>query len=1606
MADHEMAGVIVSGNRYDDLEPYMGRIYKAEPQIWGSIFPWEFPQNAGREDEESFLRGFFSEAECHMQGFRFLKQAWYCIALRNLNTRVPAVADWWWEQEDRKAYLDDDELKKWFFKPDVEPSTFFSASEMEMYGNKFLSFVIPRIQQTAKTILEQQEAEKQASDAGSNTTPADTVSDEPSLPMIAKEPSSAEHDVPATEAKASQDARVNAIPPSSAVMSHSSPVPFTHELARPRVTSNDHQFTQEFQFHPRKRGNSAGRRFSNRGSGHFQGRQPYSNGRVPQHFSPTTYQPSAQVFYAIPGRMSSRGELNFMPTGSQGQQVPGMPPHGAYVPHSFEHNPPMQHPAMNQQMPYAHGQPHPNFTPHPFTDRTNLPSANRVFSSESNFSSIDDHYQNRTGNRRNSQSSRRGKSRGYGTDRGRWSRGRNSFGASDQPLFASYDQNFNRYFSNESADMEYGPMRRRESIVSERNWRSGRDHPQAQQDDHPQKENVHSGREFAGYGEQPMPFAPRPSYHNSVGQPYKRKAEQADFLRYNPDEAFSPPMHLQTPKKPGHLQPSTPQDLSPEKSCGRNHIGAKCTYAIKLVVFNVPAKLTAEQIQGFFNQFAQVASVNVRPEVYYERQLVRLYFKNPVQARQCLLNKPARWLDGEELRVEVAKEYWDPMHKNYCPPSYHNLGPEASAQATYDSPALVVFHRSADTTPTPRGHRLEEAAGDREGSRDTTPTPSGASTPKKGKNKNKNKRNMSGYKKNRERELLRTSLEPVSEKENAHSDTASVVTAVNLRQGAKGEVPTGAGESLMVDTSALQKDGAGLDQKEKQTASKSSFTTTDDLEAWLPPPLRETEATDPQDALEETDIQDSPKDAKSSSPEQTETHASSEPTLLPKDKVEIQLPAKTQGNSEPFRKDEKAEDKAQGTSAGGSEESGEPVKEAETPSKSDEERLDDSFHTASGSPDSDKSTGDRDNISSGEAKAVSSTSLKEESSSSQPGPGINDAAQANAGVIPASSTPVSLTSVSSTPAPPEKDSKKVHVTQLPSKPTVATAPSALEKKSDTSGTKQRSISGAGAVPPTPAFSTAPNTPFVPQEIQKSYEVAMSLPSSKKIEKAEKIEEPEKIEKAEKSKGPAQTESLSLFGKKREKKPKPAKKGTVKGRPKTDGSYGSEVTSESTSRVASGAATPVPEPYFQTAMGPPDVRTGDEDTSRSDSKILETSENELKVEAKSETNTAEEVARTSLSQQVTPSKARGTLSHIFSGLFGAGQPSASNDARSDEAVSSNPSLTDTKAQPRPQETTTKPLSSTCGETDSAGKSSECAGCEPKPEVSGAEVRETQESDITSETGSLAPEAEDGAEVEVGLGISNAAAESIAGGDPKPKKEHNNKRKGKRGKHKSDVGSVDISEEASPAPRPPARPEIFRFTAGETPSPTHNRDDRSDASSYTLGRDTPTSDGQSAVVSTSGRKLPTKSADAGHLVVGKSPTWKQKKRVASPKTSENTTAIVDEQGNIIYYLEENDGSETSAQDSVSGRLVDSPPVGNGQPKRLFVYIGHGKRDDAERVQVEDSRKKMADLACEEAKRKLEIGGQGTTGGELWTLFHVACAMIDLSTASASSVSTSSD
>nr|POE79502.1 hypothetical protein CFP56_07567 [Quercus suber] len=165
------APIIVSANRYFDIKPYMDINYTENPKKWGAIFPWEFPQNATQEQEDAFLIQQFGELECNVQGFKFLKQCWYCAALHNYENRVPLVARDWRLKNESFYDLDKPAVLEAMCKDNAEPIAFF-PEEMDLYGEKFLRVVMEAIQVEARTLLATIQCSPQAAPLQQAQTPA------------------------------------------------------------------------------------------------------------------------------------------------------------------------------------------------------------------------------------------------------------------------------------------------------------------------------------------------------------------------------------------------------------------------------------------------------------------------------------------------------------------------------------------------------------------------------------------------------------------------------------------------------------------------------------------------------------------------------------------------------------------------------------------------------------------------------------------------------------------------------------------------------------------------------------------------------------------------------------------------------------------------------------------------------------------------------------------------------------------------------------------------------------------------------------------------------------------------------------------------------------------------------------------------------------------------------------------------------------------------------------------------------------------------------------------------------------------------------------------
>ncbi|KAF7191364.1 hypothetical protein HII31_07387 [Pseudocercospora fuligena] len=712
--------VIASSNRENDIRPYCDILYETDGHKWGGIMPQDYPTLPTREQEEVFLRQYFSEDEIHMQGgasgegngFRFLKQVWWSIAIYNFQVRIPLMVDWWFK--DNQDVLTD-QLSH-LLKPDATSSTFFQQPEIESCGKKFPDVVSKAIQWTLR---HGDENHPPAISAG----PVSAVSTKTEPQLAVQEPSV----TTSTELPTPKSAP---LPLKPTAQNFDTQSPWSANPTGQIRNFSDHTAPMPPQAYQQpQRGQSQRKRgsYNKRGSFHDPATfRPDFRNINPQAHAPG-YLPPPQPFmhgapYVPPNQV--RGPSfggpppvqEFVPAGVPPQPMPGPYPSGNFDPsvHGMPYPPPdqtfMPGPTGYGNYPDA-AYPQPYHQAQPFGERTNGQYFGRG-----------DYEGQKT--RRESVSSRAGKRSGYGTHNGRGnksSRGRNSIGYGDARLSLRKSSND---FNAPSEDMH--PRDRRSSVSNkyrQDSWRNTK-----------QDENA-----MPGSG--PSVEIQRPFVPQSRDLPATPASD--DWLLHN---------------------------------CTKNQIGEKCVYVNKLIVFDVPRDMPEQVIVSFFANFGPVYSVarqGTPPTIKgykYEKPLVYVNFAqdNKSQgARACLQPRPAPW---GPLRAEVPREYWDSQHDRYSQrdaagneinPRHalnrfqHGRLPSTTDQSHYPS----HFHlpagseRTLATGPQPdvttehagpqplQSHKTTNGSDD--ASEDTTPTASGAATPnrKKGKkNKNKNKK--------------------------------------------------------------------------------------------------------------------------------------------------------------------------------------------------------------------------------------------------------------------------------------------------------------------------------------------------------------------------------------------------------------------------------------------------------------------------------------------------------------------------------------------------------------------------------------------------------------------------------------------------------------------------------------------------------------------------------------------------------------------------------------------------------------------------------------------------------------------------------------------------
>jgi hypothetical protein len=1190
--------VIVSSDRSADLTPYICHIYNLDPQEWGEVLPWNFPQNASKEKEESFLRDFFDEREIHLRGFRFLKMAWYGTAMWNEKTRIPSIAHWWMEQN-REIWMDP-KMTDFILREDADLSTFFSPEEVKSYGEKLLYWVIKAIQTMFKqsrqqiasqsmqnaASVPQQDAAKQHDQQVNKA--AETTIDR-SAPPVQSSADLIKKLLDAPKPTASQDSRkMSTTPATASAKPDMEPLRKVQTMdAAPRPVGNfppAHREPYGREFPPaengrppfpynRKRGGSIGRR--------------QSNARPPRNFTQQTYYepqyyPSPQQNFAspnfVPAQPPQHPELGRMNPGGAPEYVPShVPPRAGFYgqgpqpPHPGQMNdgaqqfapPPYTHHAMQPgrtMVPSEQAIPprfdNPYYTPQhgpPTGDHANGRDANRLFSGNNNPSwSYDDGSRaTRGGKRRESNASRGSRSRGSFSGRG----GKGSRG--DHLL----DREFQ--FWPDAANQGLAPIppfntssnhfkNHRPSLADQNNWRA-RQH----QENMPPSNRVTSGppnyqQPPPGLGYQ-MPQVSQVPQMQQMSQMPPVKPYQAQFREQmaNGAQGQHPPrvasdsrpppeqrqlserrmtsswdsrlweMFLKPDPSPIHDEHSAEAKENPGRILTENFIGKDITYVCKVVVFYTPGTMTEDQVKQICEPFGKIKVLDpISPKPSYPPAVKPpvgqwVTFESPEAARAIVAasEEDENFHRGCKLCAKVPFEFWCPGKPFY--PGRIFYRPAAPAKTSMDAAVfdsrLNTLKEDAPslghTSPTIKGSFTsvpENVSGE------TTPTGSMSATPKKKKQQNKSK-----AKKGPKPVTERTeAAEKAGSKQHdpTFEDTSAPDKSLSAPVQSAAESNDEAPSLQAVDSNTKADSPSDSEVSAKKLSRKASVVparvqTKDDqrksFDSSLAPQTRSEPSFSPE-------VQMKPQFPKVTMPQTEQKSETEHSEVTEEDKTsepsrDSNAPAQSPKTLvQPESKEEQGDDQQ----IQGSADSVMSSKVESSPEKSD---VDDSFHTATDSVSEIERRANQeldrgsDNLSmasgSDQNTPLPSPIVGKEDVPESPGSSHTLTFEGNGPAVkPEASTPAS---------PLSSASSAVLKAPVPKLPAIQTA----------EAQKSRSASG-NAVPPTPGYVTAPATP------------AVTSNASSRADESEIAPQMQQQKKPEKIKGPAQTESLSMFGKKK------------------------------------------------------------------------------------------------------------------------------------------------------------------------------------------------------------------------------------------------------------------------------------------------------------------------------------------------------------------------------------------------------------------------------------------------------------------------------------------
>jgi len=763
--------IIASSNRFDDLLPFCNSIYHAEPQKWGCILPWEFPQNAAKEVEEEYLRKYFSETDIHMQGgahgngagFRFLKQAWYSIALWNYEYRIPAIATWWLESQENSTILEDSTMRDALCNDEVKPETCFDSREIQMYGRPLLACVVKQIQDRVRAmqtlpVREAQTTEKPRSSSDGNMA-LDAAKTESASPQIA----SNGRDIGNSSGKKPPRA-------ASAIVSTNevtTPFPVYEENSRntQHIRHSDHGYTAynagypNHQVQGRKRGgrlSSAGG--GSRGAGYDRGVQDYQHRFNPGMFPPNgaLADGSASFGAPVPGPAIHPSQVTATYVNA-GPPIPGVLQAPTYDP--FATRTPVQH-ARHPNFPSGEHHAQSSATPGMFlggptnrghvAHRSDMERFSNAMPAHSGFNNVSA----MSGDVRRSSFSSRGAGglRGSNQIRGgkRGGRGRD-YSHQASPVFE--EGSYARKVSHEphqKSNSNYG--KRRGSAYNENTWRSGSEHPQV--------ENTLPQRVLSGPSEYVYQGYPSIAGSNLLPPftfPLNQVGDRQGQAEHHP--------------APARLAPQ--QNVVPDHDVDERYIGSHATHVNELVVFNVPIQSTEDEVARDLSRTCDVEVVRVhfgRDVHGPELKMAFVQFPNHNVARRVLDLREV-YLYDRPLSVMVPRKWFHPPPMPFIlgqhghelnasgssfvpaaqfPPGSYGYPRDSAPRPQFGLPAMATnihTHTSGTLRPGPVSFPPATPFGAVKGepglstvlSSNATPANSEPNTPKKKKNENRKK---------------------------------------------------------------------------------------------------------------------------------------------------------------------------------------------------------------------------------------------------------------------------------------------------------------------------------------------------------------------------------------------------------------------------------------------------------------------------------------------------------------------------------------------------------------------------------------------------------------------------------------------------------------------------------------------------------------------------------------------------------------------------------------------------------------------------------------------------------------------------------------------------